>query len=123
MPIKNNPNNKFSSVKAAIKEEHPAKPVNNSTPNITEIDGLCKMLNIGKNTAYNLLTSGEIDSFKVGSVWKIPVSSINDYIERKCKESKLVLMYSIINRNRDMYFERHHDLPLRYWNYKYDCIL
>ena len=85
-----------------------------SAPKIIEIDGLCDMLNIGKNTAYNLLTSGEIDSFKVGSVWKIPVSSVSDYIDRKCRESKLVKMYTVVNKNRDLYYERHGDLPLRY---------
>lgn len=90
------------------------KSINNVAPCIIEIDGLCKMLNIGKNTAYNLLTSGEIDSFKVGSVWKIPVSSINEYIERKCREPKLVKMYTVVKRDRDLYFERHGDLPIKY---------
>lgn len=84
----------------------------NVPPMIIEIDGLCAMLNIGKNTAYNLLTSNEIDSFKVGSVWKIPVSSVNEYIDRKCKESGLVRMYEIINRNRDLHFERYGDIPI-----------
>lgn len=91
-----------------------SKKKNNTTPYIIEIDGLCEMLNIGKNTAYGLLTSGEIDSFKVGSVWKIPMSSLNEYIERKCEESKRVPMYKVINKNRDLYFERHGDLPIRY---------
>ena len=83
-------------------------------PSIVEIDGLCQMLNIGKNTAYGLLTSGEIDSFKVGSVWKIPVNSINEYIERKCRESRLVKMYNVVNMNRDLYFDRHNDIALKY---------
>ena len=97
------------------KEQTEKKPAsNNVAPCIIEIDGLCKMLNIGKNTAYNLLTSGEIDSFKVGSVWKIPVSSINEYIERKCREPKLVKMYTVVKKDRDLYFERHGDLPIKY---------
>ena len=96
-----------------IKKEEPRQK-DNSAPHIVEIDGLCSMLNIGKNTAYGLLTSGEIDSFKVGSVWKIPVNSVNDYIERKCRESRLVKMYTVVNMNRDLYFERHHDIPLKY---------
>lgn len=106
-------NNTFKkAVRALKKREQPAK--NNTAPSIIEIDGLCDMLNIGKNTAYNLLTSGEIDSFKVGSVWKIPVPSVNEYVERKCRESKLVKMYSVVNMNRDLYFERHGEIPLRY---------
>jgi len=86
----------------------------NTPPAIVEIDGLCTMLNIGKNTAYNLLTSNEIDSFKVGSVWKIPVSSINEYVERKCKETKLVKMYDVVSKNRDLHFERYGRIPMMY---------
>ncbi len=41
------------------------------------------MLGIGKNTAYNLLKSGEIACFKIGKTWKIPRQSINDYINAK----------------------------------------
>lgn len=58
---------------------------------IMEIDGLCEMLGIGKNTAYQLLNDGEIDAFKVGTVWKIPKKSIEDYVERKCNERKKVM--------------------------------
>lgn len=41
------------------------------------------ILGIGKNTAYNLLKSGEIACFKIGKTWKIPRQSINDYINAK----------------------------------------
>lgn len=109
MPIQKNKKNRLNTVSITGNTEIQQK--NNTIPNVTEIDGLCKMLNIGKNTAYNLLTSGEIDSFKVGSVWKIPVSSINEYIERKCIESKLVLMYDVIKKNRDMYYDKYKQIP------------
>ena len=62
--------------------------MDNTEKKLVEIDDLCNMLNIGKNTAYSLLTSGEIDALKIGTVWKIPVKSINDYIDNKCKEFK-----------------------------------
>ncbi len=55
---------------------------------VIEIDDLCTYLEIGKNTAYSLLTSGEIDAFKIGTVWKIPIKSIDDYISRKCEQTK-----------------------------------
>lgn len=58
---------------------------------IMEIDGLCEMLGIGKNTAYQLLNDQEIDAFKVGTVWKIPKKSVEEYIERKCNERKKVM--------------------------------
>jgi excisionase family DNA binding protein len=62
---------------------------------LVEIDELCAMLGIGKNTAYSLLTSGEIDAFKIGTVWKIPVKSIEKYIDDKCKQYKI--MCKLIN--------------------------
>ena len=58
---------------------------------IMEIDGLCDMLGIGKNTAYQLLNDREIDAFKVGTVWKIPKKSVEEYIDRKCNERKKVM--------------------------------
>ena len=58
---------------------------------IMEIDGLCDLLGIGKNTAYQLLNDGEIDAFKVGTVWKIPKKSVEEFINRKCKERKKVM--------------------------------
>jgi len=57
-------------------------------PMVLEIDDLCDVLCIGKNTAYELLNSGEIDGFKVGSCWKIPRKAVEQYIERKCDEGK-----------------------------------
>lgn len=60
---------------------------------VLEIDDLCDVLGIGKNTAYQLLNDQEIDAFKVGTVWKIPKKSIEDYIERKCKEHKKVMCH------------------------------
>ena len=57
-------------------------------PMVLEIEGLCAALSIGKNTAYELLNNGEIDCFKVGSCWKTPVKSVEEYIERKCENHK-----------------------------------
>lgn len=64
---------------------------------VLEIDGLCEALCIGKNTAYELLNNGEIEGFKVGSCWKIPIKNVEDYIERKCTERKKE-MCKIVNQ-------------------------
>lgn len=58
---------------------------------VIEIEELCGTLGIGKNTAYQLLNSGEIEAFKVGTVWKIPRSAVMDYINRKCDERKKIM--------------------------------
>lgn len=64
---------------------------------VMEIDGLCEILGIGKNTAYQLLNDQEIDAFKVGTVWKIPKKSVEEYINRKCNDRKKI-MCEIIKR-------------------------
>lgn len=55
---------------------------------VVEIEDLCTALGVGKNTAYSLLINGEIDAFKIGTVWKIPVSSIDAYVNKKCEDFK-----------------------------------
>ena len=55
---------------------------------VIEIDELCQLLDIGKNTAYSLLTSGEINAFKIGTIWKIPIKSVEKYINFKCEQRK-----------------------------------
>lgn len=66
---------------------------------IMEIDGLCEMLGIGKNTAYQLLNDQEIDAFKVGTVWKIPKKSVEEYIDRKCNEQRKKIMCVKLQNN------------------------
>lgn len=48
------------------------------------VDELCQMLMIGKNLAYRLLDAGEIRCFKINRIWKIPKSSVSEYIQRQC---------------------------------------
>lgn len=49
---------------------------------IYEIEDLCEMLKIGKNTAYDLVRKKEIDAFKIHGVWKITEDSLRRYISR-----------------------------------------
>lgn len=51
---------------------------------LLSIDEACERLMMSPGTLYKLLRSGEIKGFRVGS-WKIPSSSISDYIKKKCK--------------------------------------
>lgn len=54
---------------------------------VINIEDLMEILSIGKNNAYKLLQSGEIKSFKIGKVYKIPKIYIEEYILSKV-ESK-----------------------------------
>ena len=46
------------------------------------IDELAAALNISRNSAYTLLKKGEVKSFKIGNHYKIPLSSVDEYITR-----------------------------------------
>jgi excisionase family DNA binding protein len=50
---------------------------------ILTVDEMMELLNVGKNTAYQLLESGEVKAFRIGRLWKIPRKSVYEYIERK----------------------------------------
>lgn len=51
-----------------------------TTEKLITITELCTILEIGRNTAYHLLKTEQIKAFKIGSKWKIPLSSVNKYI-------------------------------------------
>jgi len=47
---------------------------------ILSVKELCKVLGIGKNTAYRLLQSGALKSVRIGKVYKIPKDFVIDYL-------------------------------------------
>ena len=49
---------------------------------IMQFEEVMEYLNIGKNTLYGLLKSGELNAFKIGKVWKIPRKSVDEYINQ-----------------------------------------
>ena len=53
---------------------------------IMRFEEVMEFLNIGKNTLYTLLNSGEINAFKIGKVWKIPKKSVEEYVNRKVQK-------------------------------------
>lgn len=68
-------------------------------PMVLEIDDLCDALSIGKNTAYDLLNSGEIDCFKIGSTWKISRVGLENYIQRQCETRKKEMCVIVDKKN------------------------
>ena len=54
-------------------------------PDILTVDQLCEAFQIGKNTAYELLNSGQIKAIKMGNIWKISKRSLIDYVIGKEK--------------------------------------
>ena len=46
-----------------------------------------EILKIGRSTFYKLLHDGKLKGFKEGNRYKVPVESIEEYINRKMKDS------------------------------------
>ena len=51
-----------------------------SNSNLLTIEALCEKLHVSRNTAYRLLAAQIIPAFKVGRAWRIPVSSVEEFI-------------------------------------------
>lgn len=49
-------------------------------PDVVSIKELTVMLNISKNTAYELLKSGELKSIKIGKQYRIPKRFVIEYL-------------------------------------------
>ncbi|WP_294521576.1 helix-turn-helix domain-containing protein [uncultured Anaerovibrio sp.] len=59
--------------------------MNNEPVRILSLEELCEQLTIGRNAAYNLLRTGQIKAFRIKRIWKIPQSSINEYVQAVTK--------------------------------------
>lgn len=53
---------------------------------IISIEDACEQLQIGKSSLYHLPRSKKLTAFRIGRNWKIPASSISDYIQNQCKK-------------------------------------
>lgn len=52
------------------------------------VQELMETLNIGRNSVYELLNSGEISAFRIGRSWKIPKDSVIYYINQWSRNNK-----------------------------------
>lgn len=57
--------------------------MDNDLTTLITVDELCESLMIGRNAAYQLLNSGKIKCFRINRVWKIPLASVNAYIQEQ----------------------------------------
>ncbi|MNW43489.1 Helix-turn-helix domain protein [compost metagenome] len=53
---------------------------------ILTVPMLADLLQVGLNTAYHLVNSGEVSSFKVKNSYRIQRSAVTDYIIRNSKK-------------------------------------
>lgn len=52
---------------------------------VLTVKEMMDMLAIGKNTAYKLLRDGTIESFRIGTIYKVLRKSVEDYIYKNHK--------------------------------------
>jgi len=52
-------------------------------PDILTVKELCQALKIGRNTAYNLLKSGTLNSVRIGARYLIPKVYVIAYLQRQ----------------------------------------
>lgn len=51
---------------------------------ILTIEELMEVLDIGKNTAYKLINSGQIPSLKINRTHKIPKKGVENFVLKRC---------------------------------------
>ena len=57
-------------------------------PLIVSKNEASKMMKISPNRMLELLESGEISAYKDNGRWRVPVKSLEDYIERRLADAK-----------------------------------
>jgi excisionase family DNA binding protein len=56
-------------------------------PLLVRVRAACRMLDVGETRLYEMLNSGELQSFRDGGARKILVSSIREYIARQMAQA------------------------------------
>lgn len=56
---------------------------NNDNSNVLTVPELAKELRICTNTAYALVRSGQIRHVKIGRVYRVPRSAVDEYLNRQ----------------------------------------
>ena len=49
-------------------------------PEILTVEEACEALRIGENAIYELLGSGKLKGYRNGRVWRIPRTSLREYV-------------------------------------------
>ena len=72
--------------------------MNINEDHILSMDEFCKLLDIGKNVAYNLLNTGQVKAFRLGRLWRIPKSSVETFVQERMKESANIAKNQYISK-------------------------
>jgi excisionase family DNA binding protein len=50
-------------------------------PDILTVEEACEVLRVGYNAMYELLNSGKVKAYRNGRVWRIPKTSLLEFIQ------------------------------------------
>lgn len=62
--------------------------MNKEKSDILTPEDVMSYLDIGKNSVYDILNSGELKAFKIGRKWKIPRKELDEYINKQVNSMK-----------------------------------
>ena len=54
----------------------------NDLPLVMKVEDLMPVLCIGRNTAYELVRSGQIRSFRVGRAYRVPKDAVEEFLRK-----------------------------------------
>ena len=57
--------------------------MDNTSETLMTIADVCEELMVGRNSVYKLLESKKLKGFRIGRIWKIPRTSIIEYINEQ----------------------------------------
>ena len=57
--------------------------IENNQTQILTVEETAEVMLTGKGKIYELLANGELKAFKIGRVWKIPMSSISNFVNER----------------------------------------
>ena len=59
----------------------------NTSETLMTIEDVCEELMVGRNAVYQLLDSKKLKGFRIGRIWKIPRTSIGEYINEQLQRT------------------------------------
>ena len=63
--------------------EYPRIPMAPIEQRVTSVEGAAQLLGVGRTTAYELVANGSLRSFKVGARRLVPLTAIDEFVERE----------------------------------------
>jgi len=68
---------------------NPRRTTASSTELVVTMTALPELLGVGRTTAFSLVRSGQLKSFKIGRRRLVPRTAIEEFIKAQCEESVL----------------------------------